>query len=241
MPGTIDMEQVRPELLRYCLSMTGSIWDAEDLAQETLLRSLPLLQGERHHANPQAYLLRVARNMWTDQRRRSRMASAKILQLDNNGSEAFPDVAELEHAFLQLMECLTPLQRGVYLLKEGFGFSAAEVAEQLEMTEGAVKAALFRARQQLEAFRYGQRNEEPGGALQERADWRELLRAYVQAFRLGDVPGMLQLIRGELAGTPAAAAIVLNAAASAAASSAARKRAGKSVPGAYASCFSMAA
>jgi RNA polymerase sigma-70 factor (ECF subfamily) len=62
---------LRPDLHRYCLRLTGHLWDAEDLAQETMLRAFATL-GSVHHSiqSPRAYLLRVATNTWIDALRR---------------------------------------------------------------------------------------------------------------------------------------------------------------------------
>lgn len=218
MSDQVDVEQVRPALMRFCMSMTGSSWDAEDLVQESLLRALPVFQGKVRHSNPEAYVLLVAKNAWKDILRRRRLASSKLQLLPVPAGITGPDESlgpELESAFQWLFDRLPPLQRGVYLLRDVYGYSAAETAVHLRMTEGAVKAALHRARQELKRSR--QRcpgEEEPGGPERGESESRmELLRAYVAAFRLDDVPGILQLVRSELAGSPAAEAAVLNAAA----------------------------
>ena len=62
----------RAELFRYCRSLTGSVWDAEDLAQAAMLRSFARLsEPEEPVANARAFLFRVASNLWIDQHRRS--------------------------------------------------------------------------------------------------------------------------------------------------------------------------
>src|SRR6476620_4187462 len=65
-------EPLRPDLHRYCRSLTGSVWDAEDLVQDTLLRGFAKL-GEFSNPidNPKAYLFRIATNLWVDRFRRT--------------------------------------------------------------------------------------------------------------------------------------------------------------------------
>jgi RNA polymerase sigma-70 factor (ECF subfamily) len=58
-------------LHRYCLSLTGSSWDADDLAQDAWVRTIEALK-RFGHANPEALLLRVAKNSWIDQSRRNK-------------------------------------------------------------------------------------------------------------------------------------------------------------------------
>src|SRR5919204_3686989 len=68
----IDMlVPLRPALYGYCRRLAGNAWDAEDLAQDTLLRAFgqwgvtyPPIR------NPRAYLLRIATNVWIDTLRR---------------------------------------------------------------------------------------------------------------------------------------------------------------------------
>ena len=54
---------LRPELYRYCRSLTGSVWDAEDLVQDTMMRGFARLsQASDPIQNAKAYLFRVASN-----------------------------------------------------------------------------------------------------------------------------------------------------------------------------------
>lgn len=213
MPGTIDVERVRPALMRFCLSITGgSAWDAEDLVQESLLRALPVVQGAVPHSNPEAYVLLVAKNAWRDTLRRQRLASGKMELLPIPMEADQIDPADMELALQWLFSSLTPLQRGVYLLRDVYEFTARETASLLGLTEGAVKAALHRARQELRKNASRHREETPDAG-NPSSQQQELLKAYMAAFRLGDVPRIVQLVQGELASTPYAAAIVLNTAA----------------------------
>src|SRR2546429_5201384 len=84
------LEQVEPfreDLYRYCRGLTGSVWDAEDLVQETLLRTFAKL-GEVHWdvAKPRPYIFAVATNAWTDRKRRDEPGS-----LPERWDEAAPE------------------------------------------------------------------------------------------------------------------------------------------------------
>ena len=67
-------EPHRPALWRYCLHVTGSPWDAEDLVQDTLLRAFARLgHFWQPIDNPRAYLFRIASNTWIDTLRRGKV------------------------------------------------------------------------------------------------------------------------------------------------------------------------
>ena len=77
------IEPLRTPLHAYGLRLTGSVWDAEDLVQETLLKGFAMIgRGDLHGpgspvANARAYLFRTATNLWIDgERRRIRERAA---------------------------------------------------------------------------------------------------------------------------------------------------------------------
>ncbi|MEZ0228164.1 MAG: sigma-70 family RNA polymerase sigma factor [Planctomycetota bacterium] len=143
-----QVEPFRDDLFKYCRSLTGSVWDAEDLVQETLLRTFAKL-GEVHWdvARPRPYLFAVATNAWTDRKRRDEPAS-----LPESWDETAPEVparAEVREALLELAAALPPQERAALLLKDVFDFSLEDTARALRTTTGAVKAALHRGRARL--------------------------------------------------------------------------------------------
>ncbi|HLN62934.1 MAG TPA: RNA polymerase sigma factor, partial [Symbiobacteriaceae bacterium] len=66
-------EPCRPDLWRYCLRLTGSPWDAEDLVQETLARAFARMAQYWQPLEARPYLFRIATNTWIDARRRARL------------------------------------------------------------------------------------------------------------------------------------------------------------------------
>jgi RNA polymerase sigma-70 factor (ECF subfamily) len=149
------VEPLRPELARYCRRLTGHIWDAEDLAQDTLLRAFGLLGSMAYKVgNPRAYLLRVASNIWIDAQRR-RLLEANILGdvallgARRPSSPTQEDQARVRDAGAALLEYLAPQERAAVLLKDVFDMSLEETASILGTTSGAVKTALHRGRGRL--------------------------------------------------------------------------------------------
>lgn len=97
-----------------------------------------------------------------------------------------------------MIKHLSPLQRTAFVLRDVLGYSAAEAAEYLGTSEGAVKAALHRARLALARVRE-ELAEDEGPALPPDADYRAYLRALAQAYEQGQLPVMLELLRQEAA------------------------------------------
>ncbi|MFC5470631.1 RNA polymerase sigma factor [Cohnella suwonensis] len=189
-----DVERMNAALSRYCLSLTESRWDAEDLAQETWAKTLGAKIGP-NHLNPEALLLRIAKNTWIDRSRRYATLK-RLLRTERSGDmSTSPDEGDLaaESAFEALMAAMPPLQRSAFLLRDVFGYSAVEAAALLRTTEGAVKAALHRARQALPRVRDALRSETPAAAKNEEA--KLLLRSLAAAYRMGDVSSLLALVQ----------------------------------------------
>jgi RNA polymerase sigma-70 factor (ECF subfamily) len=175
------IEPLRAPLHAYGLRLTGSVWDAEDLVQDTLLKGFAMIgRGDLHGpgspvANARAYLFRTATNLWVDAERRRARERAILAEPQ---AEATPVGAEdLRAAGEALFAAASPQARAAVVLKEVFGFSLEEIADQLRTTPGAVKAALGRGRAGLQAA--GPPETEAGPS-------RELIDRFVDAFRTHD-------------------------------------------------------
>ncbi len=187
-----DLVKLQGALERYCLSLTESRWEAEDLSQEAWLKVLDSSVGLKHD-NPEALMLRVARNAWID-RARKQARRQRTMQAIRSAEEpyALPDdsLIGIENAMLAIMKGLSPLQRAVFFMRDVYGYSAEESAARLGLTVGAVKAALHRARAALPAVRNAIRS----GELQEEG-LRDVLRALAHAYGGGDVDTLLALVQ----------------------------------------------
>lgn len=121
------VEPHRESLWRYCRRLTGSIWAAEDLAQDTIARALGRLAYFGQALNPRAYLFRIATNAWLDQQKRATPESLDAPD-DLAASAASNSAGEVSDAMTELVAALSPRQRVVWLLVEAFSFQPAEVA-----------------------------------------------------------------------------------------------------------------
>ncbi len=141
------MEDVRQQydlLYNYSLHLTGSKWDAEDLAQEAIIRIHCKRKG-----NPMshAYLQKVAKNLWIDRLRKKSEIVTDAVSESTHSSLSYENTLALAE---QLALRLTMKQCQVFILKECFLYRTKEIAELLQTPETAVKASLHRARRRLE-------------------------------------------------------------------------------------------
>lgn len=89
----------------------------------------------------------------------------------------------LSFAFLVLLETLSPTERAVFILREGFDCEFRDIARIVEKSEAACRQILSRARQRIEAQR--PRYETSG------ADAQKVVAPFVAALRDGDLQAML--------------------------------------------------
>jgi RNA polymerase sigma factor (sigma-70 family) len=149
---------VRPELLRYCARMTGSIADGEDVVQDTLARAYYELSQLEALPPLRPWLFRIAHNRAIDHWRREARRASEPLE----SAEGVADDAALEpenaaarrqavQAAIASFLALAPAQRGCVILKDVLDHSLDEIAGELGLTIQAVKAALHRGRIALQA------------------------------------------------------------------------------------------
>jgi RNA polymerase sigma-70 factor (ECF subfamily) len=140
-------DPVRPELHAYCRRLTGDLWDAEDLVQETLARALG--RAASSHApieRPIAWLVRIATNAYLDGRRRPEPVPVEVR---DRPADTVADPVEVRDALAEVAMLLPPQERAAFVLKEVFDLPLAEIAAMLTTSVGAVKAALHRGRGRL--------------------------------------------------------------------------------------------
>lgn len=137
-------------LRNYCRSIAGSVWEGDDLAQDTWLKIWSATQGKGDDIQlTRTYLYRAAQHAWID-RNRKRKLPAESLPLDEHLQAPEPaDPAAMWAAMETLVAELSPLQRTALLLMDILQYTAGEAAKLIGSTEGAVKAALYRARVRL--------------------------------------------------------------------------------------------
>lgn len=138
-----------PELFRFAWWLCRDRFIAEDIVQETFTRAWNSWDSLRDPDNPKPWLMQILRN------EHARLYERKQFDYVDEAPEELEIAADHEPIELLELENLIaslPLSlREPFLLQTLGGFSCAEIAEQLETTEGAIMVRLTRARQTLRA------------------------------------------------------------------------------------------
>jgi len=194
------VEPYRAALEVHCYRMLGSLHDAEDLVQETLLRAWNGLERFERRASVKTWLYRIATNACLDEleRRPRRPEPVQPFPDDRLDQPASPVVDPearyamregVELAFLTAIQQLPGRQRAVLILRDVLGWTAPEAAELLDSTVAAVNSALQRARATIDGQLPASDRTSAG------AGQRELLRRYVDAWERVDIEGIVALLR----------------------------------------------
>jgi RNA polymerase sigma-70 factor (ECF subfamily) len=132
-------EELRPLLFSIAYRMVGSVGDAEDIVQEAFLRIHRAEAEGTRIESPKAYLSAVTTRLSIDHLESARVRReqyfgewlpAPLLTDDSSpDAAAHAETADsLSMAFLVLLESLTPVERAVILLREGFEYGYEEIA-----------------------------------------------------------------------------------------------------------------
>lgn len=145
-------------LYLLCLRMTGSREDAQDCAQEALLRAYRAFDGFRGQSSARTWLYRVAYNTCLDflRRRREEYSLDALreagLELPDDNTPRPGEALEREDMRRQIEYALTLLpedQRAVLVLRDFQQLPYDEIAAVLDISEGTVKSRLSRAREKV--------------------------------------------------------------------------------------------
>jgi RNA polymerase sigma-70 factor, ECF subfamily len=194
------VEPYRHALEVHCYRMLGSTQDAEDMAQETLLRAWRALERFEPRVQFQTWLYRIATNACLDElERRPRRPepvdpfpdrpSAETASPTYDPAARYAIREGMELALLRAIQELPGRQRAVLIFRDVLGWTAPEVAELLESTVASVNSAVQRARGTIE--QHLNETTPPGADPEE----RELLNRYVGAFEHADMDGLVALLR----------------------------------------------
>jgi RNA polymerase sigma-70 factor, ECF subfamily len=184
---------VRPQLFRYCARMTGSVFDGEDVVQDTLAKAFHALTEMTEMPPLSPWIFRIAHNTALDFLKRYERKNVDVVADPPDVADAIEDGVDgaLVEAALTVFVGLPPAQRSALVLKDVLGFSLAETAGIMGTTVAAVKAALVRARANVEATSRVPHTE-PTRTIS--ADERANLRRYADLFNARDWDGLRALL-----------------------------------------------
>ena len=211
----------RRELQLHCYRILGSVQDAEDMVQETLLAAWRSLEAFEGRASVRSWLYRIATNrclnMLRARSRRPREVPAmgdaleptrrpESVWLEPCPDVLFEDIPDrsagpaaryevreaIELSFIVALQHLPPRQRAALVLADVLGFRTAEIAETLETTEASVKGALQRARAALQAQLPGADRER--APRPHSAGERRLVGRFADAVQSGDIDEIVALL-----------------------------------------------
>jgi RNA polymerase sigma-70 factor (ECF subfamily) len=153
------VQRYQRQLLGIAYRVLGNWQDAEDLAQEALLKAYLRLDGLSNPAALGAWLRRLTLNACLDDLARRQRRPTLVSLSTPDESEQLPEralaVASAEDAAVRAEEWrdlqatllrLDPASREVLLLRELYGYSYAEIAAMLDLGLSAVKMRVHRAR-----------------------------------------------------------------------------------------------
>jgi RNA polymerase sigma-70 factor, ECF subfamily len=212
------VEPFRRELQLHCYRLLGSMQDAEDLVQETLLAAWRGLDGFEERASLRSWLYRIATNRSLNaiRERGRRPATENIMRpsktrravepswLEPYADSALPDPAPgpearyeqreaIQLSFIVALQQLPAKQRAALVLRDVLGFHTDEAASILETTPQSVKAALQRARATLDSYTL-EREQAP---LPDSPTERNLLATFSDAVEVGDTARLLTLLSSD--------------------------------------------
>jgi RNA polymerase sigma-70 factor (TIGR02960 family) len=206
------------ELQLHCYRMLGSVHDAEDAMQDTLLAAWQGLRGFEGRASVRTWLYRVATTRCLNVRRSARRRQGTLpsgpqppeptrmgevtwlepypdaLLVGLGDSQPGPEAAyesreAISLAFITAVQRLPPRQRAVLILRDVLGFAASEAAQILGVTEESVTSALKRARAGMRGRSWdGTQPPAPESATE-----KELAERLTRAYQTGDVDGIIAL------------------------------------------------
>lgn len=184
-------EEHRQLLFGIAYRMLGTVMDAQDMVQDTYVRWQKA--GPEEIRSPRAWLTTTITRLCINH-----LQLARVQRETYVGSwlpeplvdERAPDPAEatqladsLSLAFLVLLETLTPAERAVFILREGFGYEFSEIAAVVEKSEANCRQILARARKHVEERR-PRFDASP-------AETEKLVRPFIAAVRKGDLDALL--------------------------------------------------
>jgi RNA polymerase sigma-70 factor (TIGR02957 family) len=190
------LDELRPVAFAIAYRMLGSVAEAEDVVQESLLRVHQALDAGQQIASPRAFIATVTTRLAINELHSARVRRERyvgewlpepIITDGRDDPAQHAETAEsLSLAMLVLLETLSPEQRAVLLLHDVFDYTYPQVAEIVGKSEDNVRQLATRARRHVEQRRPRFKTT--------RAQRDELARRFFAAAEQGDLAGLEALL-----------------------------------------------
>jgi RNA polymerase sigma-70 factor, ECF subfamily len=187
-------KQYRPLLFSIAYRMLGTVTDAEDMVQETFLRWQQTAEATVKSAK--TYLSSIITRLCIDHLRSARVQREQYVgpwlpepimtQLTDDPAAQVELADSLSMAFLVVLECLSPIERAVFLLREVFEYDYDEIGPIVGKSSTNCRQILKRSKEHL----VDQRPRFPVSLQQQEQITAQFLDASIR----GDVQGLLKLL-----------------------------------------------
>jgi RNA polymerase sigma-70 factor (ECF subfamily) len=182
----------RSLLFSVAYRILGTVVDAEDAVQDAWIKWSAADRSQV--AEPKAYLARIVSNLAMERLRSTRHQRETYvgpwlpepILTGGDAAGSVTDAESVSMAMLVVLETLSPLERAVFVLKEVFDFSHAEIAEAVERSEPAVRQAAHRAREHVLARR--------PRFTSDRSRQRDVTQRFLAAATGGDINALMELL-----------------------------------------------
>jgi RNA polymerase sigma-70 factor, ECF subfamily len=192
--------ELRRLMFSIAYRMTGSVSDAEDIAQEAFIRLERAQREGEHVESPKSWLSTVTTRLAIDHLRSARVQRESyvgpwlpepLLTDPAPGPAEHAEVADsASQAFLVMLETLSPVERAVFLLREVFGCDYPEIADAVGKSEQNCRQLATRARRHVDARR-------PRFDPDERSR-EELFERFIAASETGDTQALKEVLAADV-------------------------------------------
>jgi RNA polymerase sigma-70 factor, ECF subfamily len=190
-------QEHRQTLFGVAYRMLGSVADAEDILQDAWLKWSSVDAAQV--GQPRAYLVRTVTNLSLNKLKSAAVRREAyvgpwlpepLITAEMDSATGTEQAEAVSLAMLVVLETLSPLERAVFILKEVFGYSSAEIAGMLDRSEAAIRQIGSRARSHVQARR--PRYQAPADTR------RRITDEFLAACLGGDLNQVLQLLAPEV-------------------------------------------
>jgi len=144
----VDIEEYRILVYRLAFACMGNHYDADDITQDAFMRLYQYRKPFANDEHKKAFLIRVTTNLCKDIQKSAWFR--KRTELDENmAASRNEDINDEEDTLRKCILGLKPKYRGVIFLHYYEGYSTAEIAKIMRISESTITTRLSRARSQL--------------------------------------------------------------------------------------------